>query len=144
MSRQTRTFRRRRWIVQPRYQWNVAAGFAFFIVLFAVVTLGLMYYALWSTLRIFQLTQDVIFVAVFQTAAWMVTIEVLVVIPFVVFLGILLTHRMVGPLSRVQKALEEITHGNFDVHVQLREGDVLLDLGNTINRMAAALRRGRS
>lgn len=55
-------------------------------------------------------------------------------------LSIFITHKIAGPLYRLKKSISEITEGNLDVRVKLREGDDLKDLAEHVNVLAEELR----
>ena len=65
----------------------------------------------------------------------------LVVAPFAVLVGVLLTHRVAGPLVRIQAALEQMSKGDYQVQLTLRPGDSLSELADHVNQLAAILRR---
>src|SRR5258706_2199036 len=50
-------------------------------------------------------------------------------------LGIFTTHRIAGPLIKLQKSFEEVKSGNFDYRIRFREEDELLELEVTFNEM---------
>jgi len=68
-------------------------------------------------------------------------IELLISIPIVYFLGIRQSHQVVGPLKRMNRAIESIGNGDFSPRLVLRQGDVLEDLSKTINQMAENLQK---
>lgn len=136
-----RSYQRRRWLVAPAYQLRVVGMLVGFLCAVVVVTLGLVYLALWSTLQTLELWHETVFVAVFKSVAWTITLELLVAIPAIMVMGVLMTHRVVGPLGRITAALDRISQGQYDVRLVLRKGDVLSELANAINRTAAALQR---
>ena len=110
----------------------------------ALTALAIVYYALWSTFRDLELWREEIFLAVFKVVAWTIAVELLVALPVFAVVGILITHRVVGPLGRLVDALDRLGRGDCNVHVKLRRGDVLVDVADAINRLAAILRRARS
>lgn len=64
----------------------------------------------------------------------------LLVIPLLGTLSIFITHKIVGPIYRLKKALKEITEGNLDTRVTLRKGDDLQDLAEHVNLLSEELR----
>lgn len=55
-------------------------------------------------------------------------------------LGIMTTHRIAGPLIKLQRAFDEIKEGNFDYRLQFRQEDDLADLAASFNEMMDRLR----
>ena len=109
------------------------------LLMAAAAILGV-YVALWLTLYSYELLNDASIVALFNTVSWTVVLELIVLVPIVSWLGILLTHKIAGPLVRIRAALADMENGKFDIHIQLRKGDALVDLAEDINRLAAFLR----
>lgn len=54
---------------------------------------------------------------------------------FVFFFGIILTHKMAGPIMVIKKKIEEFTHGAPNTRITLRKGDEFKDLANSLNLM---------
>jgi nitrogen fixation/metabolism regulation signal transduction histidine kinase len=66
--------------------------------------------------------------------------ELLIVVPFVIWLAVILSHKVAGPLVRIQAALVRMTNGNYDVNLRLRKADALVELAESVNRLAASSR----
>ena len=136
--------RRRRWIVNAPFQWRVVGILVLSLLSLAVAVLVGLYLAIWVVLWTFELQGEAVYVRLFQYTGLLATAEILVCLPVVVWalmwVGIIWTHRIAGPLVRIMAAIEQMTHGNFDVHLSLRKHDGLQDLAEDINRLAAYLR----
>lgn len=51
-------------------------------------------------------------------------------------LGILITHKIVGPLVPIQRFVEELAKGNYEVRdIKLRKGDELQELAARLNEL---------
>lgn len=131
---------RRRYLVDPSYQWRVTRLLVIIMLVVVLVTLTLICGALWSTIGDLRLGPSALFIAVFRAVAWLVVVELIVLVPLIILLGIRLTHRVVGPMARIKAALEQLGEGRYDLHLTLRDGDVLADLAKSITRLAARLR----
>jgi len=118
---------------------------ALLLILLALSGIGLatVCLTLWVTLQTFGLARDPVTVALFATVGWSLTLELLIVAPFVIWLGIVLTHKVAGPLVRIQAALARMVNGDYDVHLRLRKRDALVEVAEGINRLAASLRARR-
>ena len=115
------------------------------LVLFVLsfVALATVYLTLWVTLHTFELQHDPISVALFTTLGLSIALELLIVAPFIIWLGVILTHRIAGPLVRINASLVQMAAGNYDVKMQFRKGDLLGELAEGVNRLAASLRARR-
>lgn len=133
--------RRRQWIVNRAFQFRFVGMAIVVLCLLTIVALAAVYAALWTTLNVFELLDDPVAVSLFTMVGLIVTLQLLVILPFVVWFGILLTHRVVGPLVRIQAAIAQMAAGDFNVHIKLRKSDALPELAEAINRLAASLRQ---
>lgn len=140
----SRPYRRRQLIVDRPFQFRFVGTMVLFFCALIVLTLGAIYVALWGTLYTFELLHDETVVALCTTAGLVLALELLLLTPPLVWVGVLLTHKVVGPLVRIRAALAQLEAGHYEIHVTLRKGDQLLELADDINRLAASLRRARS
>ena len=134
-------YRRRKFIVNPPFQYRFVGAMLGFVFVLMLAILAGIYFALWGTLYTFELLHDPVTVSLFTMAGLAVALELLLLAPFVIWIGILMTHKVAGPLVRIYGALSQMAEGDFDVHLTLRKGDALIELADGINRLAAALRR---
>lgn len=61
--------------------------------------------------------------------------NLLLVSPLIFILGLLFSHRIAGPVYRIEKTLADISKGNLGMKIRLREGDELVDLADMINSL---------
>ncbi len=54
--------------------------------------------------------------------------------------SVLITHKMAGPVYRFKQTLAEISNGNLDISIKLREKDDLKDLAEEFNKVIGDLR----
>jgi signal transduction histidine kinase len=69
-----------------------------------------------------------------------ILISVLLVTPLVFVIGVFLSHKIAGPVYRINKFLKDVTAGNLATPLVLRHGDELTDLADTINHMTDSLK----
>lgn len=64
-----------------------------------------------------------------------------VFIALVLFIALLFSHRIAGPLYRIEKIINNITEtGNIDQKIVLRKSDELHELAEALNKMFAVLK----
>ena len=71
--------------------------------------------------------------------ALVVAAVVLVHIVLVVWLGLITSHRIAGPIYRIRKSLEEVAKGNMNVRIHLRKHDKLVEVADAFNAMMESL-----
>ena len=139
-----RRYPRRRIVTQPAYQWSVTYVIVGFLVGSMVLSLVLVFSAVTSSLRLLNAWDEILLTTVFSRVAWLLAIELLVLVPALVWVGLWITHKVVGPFSRIKFALEQIGRGNYTVRLHLRKGDVLTELADAINQLADSMQGKRS
>lgn len=55
-------------------------------------------------------------------------------------IGILYSHKIAGPLYRVQKICEEIGKGNLNINVKFRKGDEFHEVADSLNKVIHSLK----
>ena len=78
---------------------------------------------------------------VIKTIFATIAVQVLLTGVFVYWEGLYITHKMVGPLVRIRKFLEEVGKGNFSLRINLRRADEFHDVAKWINEMCDNLER---
>ena len=63
----------------------------------------------------------------------------LLVMSLLFFIGIIVTHRMAGPVMVIRKKMEDLCADNFSARVRLRKGDEFVTLARTFNELAGHL-----
>ena len=61
--------------------------------------------------------------------------NLLLISPLIFILGLLFSHKIAGPVYRIEKTLGDISKGNLGLKIRLRDGDELVDLAYTINNL---------
>ena len=135
---------RRRIITQPTYQWSVTYVIVGFLVSSMALSLVLVFTAVVSALRDMNALDETLLAAVYGRVAWLLSIELLLLVPLLIWTGLWITHKMVGPFGRIKFALDQMGRGNYTVRLNLRKGDVLMELAEAINRLADSMQRPRN
>lgn len=132
----------------PRKQYLVDRGYQlrfttrlFGVVLAVAVASALAASALvWNNLYAPDRDARILVVALITIAVTLL-VELLLAIPLIFMLGIRQSHRVIGPMNRLKRALQAIGQGDFSQRVQLRQGDALEDLARSINKMVEQLQK---
>lgn len=136
----TSRFRRRKFLIKPSFQIKYAIYIASFLLIYTILLGFLIFYPLQKALEAS--------VSLEERAA--ISREILVVHKrlwpgfFAVILlvglhSIFTTHRIAGPLFRVEATLRKIIQGDFSQRIKLRRHDEFLEFEELINRLAEML-----
>lgn len=133
-------FRRRRVLLQPRYQLRVAATILTFIVAYSLLLGFLIFLPLYQEFTAatnpegrFSLAHQIL---ALHRRFWP---SVLVVGVIVACQSFFVTQRVVGPAFRLQRVLAEFAAGKYENRMQLRRGDRLKELETAVNVLGESL-----
>ena len=136
-------YQRTQWLVNPPLQYQFIGILLLVLLILTIGALASVYFALWLTLKTYGMTDNPVAVAQLTTVGLLVTLELLILAPFVIWLGLRMTHRIAGPLVRILAGLQQMSLGNFDQRMTLRKGDSLVELADAVNTLAENLRSRR-
>jgi nitrogen fixation/metabolism regulation signal transduction histidine kinase len=54
-------------------------------------------------------------------------------------MGIVLTHKIAGPIMVIKRRMADIERGDFGAQIKLRKGDEFKDLADSFNKMLNSL-----
>jgi len=69
-----------------------------------------------------------------------IVISVLLVTPLIAMIGVYLSHKIAGPIFRMERYVNEMATGNLQTRLVLRKGDELLSLAEGINSLSESLK----
>jgi len=58
---------------------------------------------------------------------------------FLFFVGIVITHKIIGPVMVIKRKINDVEQGDFGAYVKLRKGDEFKDLAEAFNNMVVSL-----
>lgn len=130
-------YRRKKFLVK-----SLQLKYGLLIILVFLVALGLIEWHLYLTLNIIfpkmvmkEISKDLLFVQY----SLMIKVGIIMLIAFL--LTIYFTHRVAGPLYRLEKQLKEVTPENMlNLEIKLREKDELKDFAGLLNNFIKTLR----
>ncbi|MCX5680524.1 MAG: hypothetical protein NTZ95_07805 [Candidatus Omnitrophica bacterium] len=69
-----------------------------------------------------------------------IIMSVLLISPLVALIGVYLSHKIAGPILRMERFMNDMASGNFTGKLVLRKGDELLMLADGINRLMESIK----
>lgn len=69
-----------------------------------------------------------------------ILISVLLITPLVAMIGIYLSHKIAGPILRMERFMDDMGSGNMSSRLILRKGDELMELAEGINRLSESMK----
>ncbi len=132
--------RRKNYFIKKAFQTHFSLRFAALIILAAGLVTGIFLYASSGTLTTGYMGSEL---RIEKTSAffsptllWTSALVALGVGLAGLIVFIIYSHRLAGPLYRVEKALHEIGQGDLTHRIKLRKNDQLEDLAQSLNRFA--------
>jgi len=133
--------RRRRYIVKSGLQFRYI-GLVFALAVLASIVTGWTVFATgWSFFgeKLANVYPQARLVYVLRAINLALIRNLLLVSPLIFILGLLFSHKIAGPVYRIERTLAEISRGNLALRIKLRQGDELSGLAEIINNMTENL-----
>lgn len=135
-------FKRKQYIVAKEFQMRYVGIILLFMFLTAALCSYVVYYT--SMINLGEKLANVYpqgrLVSIVNIVNFRILLSVLLVTPLVAIIAIFLSHRIAGPIFRMEKFMDGIAAGNLGSRIVLRQGDELMTLADGINRLAGKLK----
>ncbi|MBN2754038.1 MAG: methyl-accepting chemotaxis protein [Candidatus Goldbacteria bacterium] len=140
---ETKGYKRKIYIVDKKFQYKFVLMLLFFILITVFTVSFTTFYVIWQ-----NVIEEFFFVPEASKKLGDIYIKTteLLILPLIVLsvvsciAGILISHRIAGPVYRMKKVAEEIAKGNLCVSVKFRKSDELHGLADSMNAMIAGVR----
>ena len=133
-------FRRKRKLIKPAYQIKVTLTIVVSLIIYSVILGMLIFYPLWMELQsassIYEKEKISYAILSLHKVLWPAVIVISLLVGIQVIFA---SHRVAGPIYRLEKTLEELINGNFSIRMRLRKGDEFKELEGVMNRLAEYL-----
>jgi methyl-accepting chemotaxis protein len=137
-------FRRRNYFIKKGFQTRFILRFILVIFFGIIVSSGIVYFltskkieeAYYRSHIKIASTGEIVYPILFT--ANIITVGIIIVITIIVTL--LISHKIAGPLYRIEKSIHEIGEGNLSFKIYLRAKDELITLAEIFNNMIVKLR----
>ncbi len=137
--------RRKNYFINRKFQAGFIIKFCVLVIMGTAISGGVVYWMSRSTVTstfensrlVIKSTADFILPSVLLSSAFVVIAIGIAAIAITLFTS----HRIAGPLYRIEKDLEELARGNLNVHFNLRKNDEIKVLADTLNDMTGLFRR---
>ena len=134
-------FQRKQFIVARRFQVKYAG----IILLLMFITAGFCSYAIYYTTmlmlgeKLASVYPQGQLVSLVKMINFRILMSILVISPFVGFLGIYLSHKIAGPIYRIEKSLGTMAAGDLSSRIKLRKGDEMVSLADAVNKLTDSI-----
>lgn len=138
-------FKRRQYIVHMGFQLKYILYILLFIYIGAAVAGYTVYWTTWVTLgeKLANVYPRSRLVSIFHHANLVLLFRMLLITPIFVVMGILLSHRIAGPIYRISKYIDSLKTGDYSKDIRLRKKDELKGLAEKMTELCHVLREGK-
>lgn len=130
-------FRRRQYLIKKGLQFRYI-GIVFMLSILVSMLTGYTVFATgWTLLgeKLANVYPQGRLLYVFRAVNFTLARNLLLLSPLIFIMALLFSHRIAGPLYRIEKSVYEISRGNLALRVKIRKGDELWDLADLLNVM---------
>jgi signal transduction histidine kinase len=133
--------RRNRYIVETGFQLRFVTQILLFMFLAAFISAATIYYSIWMELgdKLAKVYPQGRLMTIFYATNVKLIFYLGGVSVLVFIVGMLLSHRIAGPVYRIKKNLEEMIAGNYSLRFNFRKNDELHDVAEVLNRLLDSL-----
>ena len=135
-------FKRRTFLVKKGLQFRYIGLVLAVLVLTSVVTGYTVFATCWTIFgeKLANVYPQGRLVYVLRNVNMALVMNLLFISPIIFIIGLLSSHKIAGPLYRIEKAITDISKGSIGLKIKLRRGDELKDLADVVNTLTDNLR----
>lgn len=139
---QPKRFRRKQYLIKTKFQLKYTGLILLFMFIVAWLAGYTVYCTGWLLMgeKLANVYPQGRLVAIMRTINITLLLRLALITPLVVLISILLSHRVAGPLYRIERFLRSVAKGDFSMKLHLRKNDELQDLAGSINEMTEDLK----
>ena len=135
-----RHFTRKKIMVKPAYQMRLAIRFAVSIILYSFVLGFVIFYPLYQDLNAASTIEEQALISsvvlYLHKSFWPGFILVALLAGLQ---AVLSSHRLVGPMYRFEKMVQDLISGNYSLRIKIRKRDEFKEMEGLLNRLAGTL-----
>lgn len=134
--------RRRIYLIKTKLQLKYAGIILMFMFVTAWIVGSTVYYTGWLLMgeKLANVYPQGRLVSIMRVIDLTLILRLLLLTPLVVLLSIFLSHKIAGPLYRVERFIKGVARGDLSAKLRLRKGDELQELAEAINDMTDDLK----
>jgi len=134
-------YRRTNYLVAKKFQLKFVGLILIFMFCVAFFTALTIYYQIWMLLgeKLANVYPQGRLVEILKQANWGLFLRILLISPLVIILGIVLSHRIAGPIYRIRDIMDRVAAGEYNLRIFLRKTDELKDMAESINKVVEVL-----
>ena len=139
---QTARYRRKRYLVATKFQLKYIGLILIIVVLTGTICSYVVYYTTMLLLgdKLANVYPQGRLISIVNTVNLRILLSLILVAPLMVIIGVFASHKIAGPIYRIEKFLENMANGDYSSMLTLRKNDELIPLANGINRFIETIK----
>jgi len=135
-------YRRRQYLVAVRFQLKYVGMILALMFLTAALCSYLVYYTTMVAMgeKLASVYPQGRLISVVSLINLRILVSLILITPIITAIGIFLSHRIAGPIARMERFLNGVAAGDLSTYLTLRKKDELVNLANGINRVIDSMR----
>lgn len=135
-------FKRTNYLVSTKFQLRYVGIILSLMLVTAIVCSYVVYYTVMILMgeKLSSVYPQGRLIAVINMVNIRMMLSLLFIMPVVVMIGIYLSHKIAGPIYRIEKFLGDMAEGNFSSRITLRKGDEFTSVADKINLLNDSLK----
>lgn len=130
--------RRKRYFVKKRLQFKYLLFVLLAMIVPTLVCGGALYYLIWQTIAA-EIALPEVIAENLVPALYKVNIILFISLPLIflvmLLLSIVISHKIAGPVYRLERELKEISEGDYSRRIKFRSNDELQEIADGINKI---------
>lgn len=135
-------FKRTKYLVSTKLQLRYVGIILLLMLVTALICSYIIYYTVMILMgeKLSNVYPQGRLIAIINTVNLRILFSLLLITPIVTVVGIYLSHKIAGPIYRIEKFLGDMAAGNFTSRIVLRKGDELMSVADKINVLNDSLK----
>lgn len=135
-------FKRKQYLVAKKFQLKYVGLILLLMFSTAILCSYVVYYTSMISLgeKLASVYPQGRLVSIVKAVNFRIMLSVLLVTPLVAVIGIFLSHKIAGPIFRMEKFMANMAAGDLSSKIILRQGDELISLADGINKLVENLK----
>lgn len=135
-------FKRTKYLVSTKFQLRYVGIILLLMLVTALICSYITYYTVMILMgeKLSNVYPQGRLIAIINAVNLRILFSLLLIAPVVAVIGIYLSHKIAGPIARIEKFLGDMATGNFASRIVLRKGDELMSVADKINALNDSLK----
>jgi len=135
-------YKRTQYLVAKKFQLKYVGLILVLVFSTAVLCSYVIYYTMMLTMgdKLANIYPQGRLIAIVNTVNVRILVSMLLVAPLIIVIGIFASHKIAGPVGRIERFLDAMATGDLSVPLILRSNDEFVSLANGINKVMSTMK----